>query len=178
MESKKLENSVRYGPIILWAFLSALFYFISVVVVSIRNGSLARDIGIICGLVIFGIIFFVAGPNRYYLKRPKSVEISDEGVRLNMRLGMQSVFIAWPDILIMYTETDIWGHDDGFICNDIRWFYPIDYPIILELRSAYQERLGKYPPTRWDDICPGMERDMFNMTASQWVSKYERSNKK
>jgi hypothetical protein len=93
-------------------------------------------------------------------------------------LGKRPITIAWPDVKTIGFTTSIMGKKGGAIHYDIAWHYPIDYSIALELREAYLQRMGNYPPKTLDELCPGMENDKRVMSLSQWNRKYERFKKK
>lgn len=179
MVTRRYENSVNYGTIISWAFLIALTVILLEIWIYLDStDSLTRELGLIIGVVLGSICFYVIGLKINYLNRPKSVEISNDGVKLNMRLGKRPITIAWPDIRMIGFTTSLIGKKGGTICNDIAWYYPIDHPIALELKEAYYQRMGKYPPKTLDELCPGMERDGLVMSPGQWNKKYERFKRK
>lgn len=137
-----------------------------------------RMLGLVIGAVLWVVTFYFMGLRTFYLMRPRSVEVSDYGVKLNMRLGKKPVVIAWSDVRMIVLGTSIMGKDIGEICDDITYYYPIDHHIAVELREAYRQQIGVYPPKTWDELCPGMDKDSRTMSSSEWNKKYERFRKK
>jgi hypothetical protein len=179
MDTRTINNSLEYGPVAFQVVLVSLAVIIAEIWIFIDyTDSFTRTSGIIIGVVLWIIFFYAFGLKIYYLNRPKSVEISDDGVKLNMRLGKKPIIIAWPDIWMIGFTTSLLGKKEGEILNDIAWYYPIDHSIALELKEAYYQRMGKYPPKSYDELCPGMERDRLVMSPGQWNKKYERFKKK
>jgi hypothetical protein len=179
METEKFNNSVNYTPIISWA----LVVTIAIVIVEVwifldTTDTTDRAVGLAIGAVMWVIGFYGTSLKIFYSRRPKSVEVSDHGVKLNMRLGKRPVVIAWPDVRIIGFQTSITGREEGLICNDVAWYYPIDHHIAVELREAYHQRMGGYPPKTLDELCPGMQKDIMAMSSSEWNRKYERFKKK
>ena len=162
-----------------WGFLTTLAVLILEfwIFVDYRDTSF-RILGIIIGFALGSIWFYYVGIKIHYLERPKSIEVSDEGIKLNMRLGKRPVIIAWPDVRTIELITSFTGKQDGMIRNDIAWYYPIDRSIALELRGAYHQHMGKYPPKNLKELCPGIVEDRLSMSSSQWNRKYERFKKK
>jgi hypothetical protein len=179
MDAIRFDNSASFTSLVPGAVLALLGFVITEIwIFSDYPDPTARAAGILIG-VAFGIVaFYFVGLQINYLNRPKSVEMSDEGVKLNMRLGKRHVIIDWPDVLMIAIRTSIMGKDIGEIRNDIRWYYPIDYAIAVKLREGYLQRMGKYPPKTPDELCSGMQRDQLTMSSSQFAKKYERFKKK
>jgi len=179
MQTKRTENSIYYTPIISWALLVTMAIVILEVWIFLDNTDTTdRVAGLAIGAVLWIVGLYALGLRTFYLGRPKSVEVSDHGVKLNMRLGKRPVVIAWSDVRIIGFQTSLTGREEGLICNDIAWYYPIDHHIAVELREAYHHRMGGYPPKTLDELCPGMQKDMLAMSSSEWNRKYERFKKR
>lgn len=179
MQTKRIENSINYVPIISWVLLVTMVIALFEVWILLDNTNPTdRAAGLAIGVVLWMIGLYSFGLRTYYLGRPKSVDLSDQGVNLNMRLGKRPVVIAWPDVRIIGFQTSLTGREEGLICNDIVWYYPIDRSIAVELREAYRQRMGLYPPKSLDELCPGMLKDRMAMSSNEWNRKYERFKKK
>lgn len=179
MEPKRFENSTDYVSITSWTLLVTMAVVIAEIWISLdTTNPTDRAVGLAIGIVLWFAGFYFFGLEINYLRRPKSVEMSDNGVKLNMRLGKRSVVIAWPDVLMIELETSVMGKDIGAICDDIECYYPIDHHIAVDLREAYRQRMGEYPPKTLDELCPGMQKDKLAMSSSEWSRKYERFKKR
>lgn len=175
---KKLDNTLDYGAIIGWSLIPIAGFIISELWIFADYGDESWPWSLLLVGPLCAIVFYYIDIKMYYIRRPRSVEISTGGVKLNMRLGKKPIFMTWPDVLMVVTGTSITGKDIGEICNDFRWYYPIDYNIAVELRDAYHQHMGKYPPKNPDDLCPGMKRDQLRMSSRQYEKKYEQFKKK
>jgi hypothetical protein len=179
MVTKRYENSTDFISILSWAFFITLAATISDIWLFLdTTDQTERMVFLTIGTVMWIVIFYFVGLKTFYLMRPKSVEVSDHGVKLNMRLGMKPVVIAWSDVRIIVLGTSVLGKDIGEISDDIAWYYPIDHHIAVELREAYRQQIGVYPPKTLDELCPGMQKDSLAMSSSEWNRKYERFKKK
>lgn len=179
MVTNRLENSTDYVSIISWTLLVTMAVVLAEVwIFSDSTDPMDRMVGLAIGAILWVFGFYFFGLKVSYLMRPRSVEMSDHGVKLNMRLGKSPVIIAWPDVLMIELKTSIMGKDIGAICDDIEWYYPIDHHIAVELREAYRRRMGRYPPNTLDELCPGMQKDVMALSSSEYKRKYERFKKK
>jgi hypothetical protein len=179
METKRIENSTDYVSIMSWALLVTIAIAVFEVWTFLdTTDPTDRVVGLVIGAVLWFVGFYGFGLKTFYLERPKSVEVSDHGMMLNMRLGKRPVVIAWSEVRTIELETSVMGKDIGAIRNDIAWYYPIDHHIAVELREAYRQQIGVYPPKTLDELCPGMQKDRLAMSSSEWNRKYERFKKR
>jgi hypothetical protein len=177
-QTKRIDNPLDYGAIVGWSSIPIAALIITELWIYADYGDKYWPWSLLLTGSICAIAFYYFDIKLYYIQRPRSVEISDDGVKLTMRAGKRPVIIAWLDMLMVTTGTSIMGKNVGAICNDFRWYYPVDYTIAVELREAFYQQMGKYPPKNLDELCPGMERDRLKMSSGQWERKYEQFKKK
>jgi hypothetical protein len=90
--------------------------------------------------------------NREYRKRPKSVEIYEDGVKLFFRYSKPKM-IVWEDVFAINSRpgdpgTALGRWDSGGYLEMKNQFTPyfLTNEIAEQMREAYREKMGKYPP--------------------------------
>jgi|WetSurMetagenome_2_1015567.scaffolds.fasta_scaffold256351_2 hypothetical protein len=146
MEKIHMDNPINYRDLV-WPAIMAIFVFLLTTGFLIwEDGFDMRILIIVIPLSVFG--FILTGCVWNCIRRPKTVEITEDGLILNMRYGRRKELVDWNDIkylnIFIQTEGATKGRD-GYIYygNNIR--RTLYRPIVLTTRERYKEKYGKYP---------------------------------
>jgi hypothetical protein len=112
---------------------------------------------VLWGMTILAVVTFLVIWHREYYNRPKHVWIEKGGIRLVFRYKSPR-FVSWDEMRWVSAPpidpaTSKGKYDrDGYLQLKGRTFYPLYWKLAQEVRHAYRDQVGEYPPMRDEPV--------------------------